>query len=1083
MVAFSFRRSSILLPALLLMISVFPSPSARAAGTVGSGTEASCTEAALDSALAGGGFVSFDCGASATTITVTSQKLISDDTRIDGDGLVSISGGGSTGIFVVEAGVSLTLQGLTVTNGYVDARGGAIYNDGGMVTVSGGALSSNQAWGDFGGAIFNTNNGVVSLANVVVSDNFSNGGGAIYNDTGFVKIVDSFLSGNEGVGWAGTVFNNDSMSITGSTLTNSQGDDGGAVYNASGDMTISNSTVTNSGPLDLGYGGALYVGGGSVTVIESHFDNNSNLYGGTFANLGGDLTIVSSTIQNSEGFAQGGVLYSQGGRSNIVASSLSAGTQQNQPEEGGILYNDGGGLTITDVSFSNAFASNEGGAIWSGGNGTATITAATFDSRGASHGGAIWNDSGTMTISDVTVTSPLAAGSAGAIYNGGDMTILESTLADGSADRGGNIYQGAGSLTIEASTIEGGGGDSPEGGGLYIASGEVDVLRSTFSDNLAAGGAAIYNAGGSLDIIGSTLSGNQGSGGTLFNGVAASTTIFGTILGANSGSENCSLASPITSDGFNLSDDGSCSFGAEGDIENSTNIDLGALTNNGGPTETMMPGAGSDAIGKEQCSTFFDQRGAQRAFDGFCDIGAVDADGQVPVQILAFYNASGPIPEGSAASFVALAAGPAGASFQYQYECAGDNDYSTPGEGTGMRGTGSCLFVDDGLYDVGVLVCDSTASTCATDSVLVEVVNVAPTVEAPQVSPTGTATVSLVELAAFTGPGTDEGDVVVASVSFHDPGTADTHTCTVDYGDGGGPQPGTVVDSTCVGPEHTYLDDHPGHLITVVVTDDDGASGHGRTGHTVHNRHPILHELLAPLDPVAVGETVHATLEFSDPGVLDTHTAEWDWGDGTTSVATITEADGSGTATGSHVYSAPGLYSLTVTLVDDDTGFATTRHEHVKVHEPGIGFVTGAGNFDSPAGAYPADPSLTGRAQFNFLAHHDGQVSPDGRFRLRLPDAGLRFEGSGHDTLTVAGPWAKIEGSGTINGQGDFEYLLTLVDGKLFDGEDAIRIRIREQLSDGSPGPVLYDTQVIGNTDDAAIPTVDVRRGSIVIHR
>lgn len=688
----------------------------------------------------------------------------------------------------------------------------------------------------------------------------------------------------------------------------------------------------------------------------------------------------------------------------------------------------------------------------------------------------------------MTVASPFAAGSAGAIYNGGDMTISKSTISGGSADQGANLYQGAGSLTIEASTIENGGGDSFfDGGGLYIAAGQVDLSRSTLTGNFGLTSAAIHNAGGSLDIIGSTISDNDSvdDGSIVFTGASASTSIAGTILGDNSVSPNCSLNSPISSGGWNLSDDDSCGFSAASDIENSTSVDLGDLADNGGPTETMMPESTSEAIGVEQCFTFFDQRGAPRTVvDGLCDIGAVDADGQVPVRIHAFYNSSGPIPEGSAATLVTLSTGPAGVPFQYQYDCTGGNDYSTPGDGTGSRGTGNCEFSDEGTYPVSVLVCDSSFATCLSDATTVEVDNVAPTVDPPTVTQTGTETVSLVSWAAVTGPETNEGDTVVATAPFHDPGTADTHTCTVDYGEGDGPQQGTVVDSVCIGPEHTYLDDHQGHPVTVVVTDDDGASGHGRAGHRVDNRHPVVHELLAPLDPVAVGELVHASLQFSDPGVLDTHSAEWDWGDGTTSAATVIEADGSGVATGSHVYSAPGLYTVTVILVDDDSGFATARHEHVKVYEPAAGFVTGAGTFQSPAGAWVIDPTFEGRANFNLVGRHRGDsAAPDGRFRFRLPGAGMRFESSGHNSLTVSGPWAKLEGIGTINGEGDYDYLVTMVDGELSGGEDSIRIRIQERLTDGSPGTVIYDSQVAGDTHPAALPTVEVQRGSIVIHR
>jgi hypothetical protein len=60
---------------------------------VGTGTPASCTEAAFDVALASGGFIPFDCGRDPVTITVTSTKDVAIDTAISGDGRITISGG------------------------------------------------------------------------------------------------------------------------------------------------------------------------------------------------------------------------------------------------------------------------------------------------------------------------------------------------------------------------------------------------------------------------------------------------------------------------------------------------------------------------------------------------------------------------------------------------------------------------------------------------------------------------------------------------------------------------------------------------------------------------------------------------------------------------------------------------------------------------------------------------------------------------------------------------------------------------------------------------------------------------------
>ena len=80
--------------ALLLLAST--SGRALAGGVVGTGDPSTCTEGALDSALAGGGTVTFNCGGDAT-VTVTSTKTISADTTIDGGSLITISGGNSVG--------------------------------------------------------------------------------------------------------------------------------------------------------------------------------------------------------------------------------------------------------------------------------------------------------------------------------------------------------------------------------------------------------------------------------------------------------------------------------------------------------------------------------------------------------------------------------------------------------------------------------------------------------------------------------------------------------------------------------------------------------------------------------------------------------------------------------------------------------------------------------------------------------------------------------------------------------------------------------------------------------------------------
>ena len=83
-----------------------------------------------------------------------------------------------------------------------------------------------------------------------------------------------------------------------------------------------------------------------------------------------------------------------------------------------------------------------------------------------------------------------------------------------------------------------------------------------------------------------------------------------------------------------------------------------------------------------------------------------------------------------------------------------------------------------------------------------------------------------------------------------------------------------------------------------------------------------------PAQAVDEGDTVSLAATFTDAGVLDTHTATIDWGDGTVEAGVVLETDGSGSATGSHVYApeefgqygGTRFFTVTVTVTDDDSG-------------------------------------------------------------------------------------------------------------------------------------------------------------------
>lgn len=249
---------------------------------------------------------------------------------------------------------------------------------------------------------------------------------------------------------------------------------------------------------------------------------------------------------------------------------------------------------------------------------------------------------------------------------------------------------------------------------------------------------------------------------------------------------------------------------------------------------------------------------------------------------------------------------------------------------------------------------------------------------------------------------------------------------------------------------------------------------------TVGNVAPTVNAIGAPSDPVPVNTLVMTTAAFTDPGVLDTHVAVWEWGDGTASAGIVNEVGGSGTVSGSHTYGTPGVYTIVLAVTDDDGGTDSHQFQYVVVYDPEGGFVTGGGWIVSPEGAYAPDPSLTGRATFGFVSKYTkGASTPSGNTEFMFHVADLQFKSTSYDWLIVAGAKAQYKGSGTINGAGDYGFMLTATDGQINGGGGSDMFRIK--IWDKTTGNIIYDNQM-GAADDAN-PTMTIAGGSIVIHK
>jgi len=306
-------------------------------------------------------------------------------------------------------------------------------------------------------------------------------------------------------------------------------------------------------------------------------------------------------------------------------------------------------------------------------NGNTADGAAGGGNPGVNGGGII--NTGTLTITNSSITGNLTGsggsngsgiggpgGNGGGIYNSGTLTVTNSTISGNRTGPGGN---GGASGT---------GGKGGSGGGI-ANTGTLSVVNSTLNDNQAgsggnAGSSGTGGAGGdggamlsdTGTITNCTISGNQaGDGGTAGDNGAASSgrgggifkgtvgpvlNIRNSIIAGNSSPTGPDISGTVNSQDYNLlgSTSGATFTGTTTHNIINPNPNLGALANNGGPTQTMLPLPGSPAVDAGNVSnlppdTFdlnnngntteplpVDQRGFPRVININFDIGAVEVN-------------------------------------------------------------------------------------------------------------------------------------------------------------------------------------------------------------------------------------------------------------------------------------------------------------------------------------------------------------------------------------------------------------------------------------------------------------------------
>lgn len=426
------------------------------------------------------------------------------------------------------------------------------------------------------------------------------------------------------------------------TVTNLNDSGAGSLRQA-----ILDANANNNGPgivdeivFDVGIPGTIFLSAGEMTI------NDDLVIMGPGANaLTIDAQMMSRVfkvddIPSPAKVSISGLKFVNGSASNFESIGPTGGAIFNRGEltidmcvfenntsgSGGAIYNssssfNAGLLEIANSSF-NGNNAGDGGAIDNFLGTITKISNSTFDGNSADDGGAIISSGTIKEITNTTFNGNSATVQGGAIWNafpGTIESIKNSTFSNNNATgRGGAIFNQLDRRIDEITNCTFSGNSSGVDGGAIWNQGTINISFTTIANNHADDeGGGIFENGGSIRIRNSIVSFNSAS-----------------IAGPNCNQDISTLISEIN----NSSNDSSCGF--DGD---NSNIMLGPLSNNGGPTQTLpllgghpLDGASAacDPFNRLGIPTGFsvniDQRNFSRPFGAFCDIGSYEAQISAP---------------------------------------------------------------------------------------------------------------------------------------------------------------------------------------------------------------------------------------------------------------------------------------------------------------------------------------------------------------------------------------------------------------------------------------------------------------------
>jgi hypothetical protein len=235
---------------------------------------------------------------------------------------------------------------------------------------------------------------------------------------------------------------------------------------------------------------------------------------------------------------------------------------------------------------------------------------------------------------------------------------------------------------------------------------------------------------------------------------------------------------------------------------------------------------------------------------------------------------------------------------------------------------------------------------------------------------------------------------------------------------------------------------------------------------------PKISDLTLSQNPAPVGTTIVLTAKASDVATGNSNIALTEYSlDGGATWHIIGSNYTAPTVTVSVPLKLPvGVYIVCVRAADAPHNSSSSCAPILAIYDPDGPFVTGSGWI----------PSAAGKLEFDFDAkYHNGSTIPSGDTDVDLQDANMHFQSTSYDWLVVSGNRAQLQGSGKINGSGNYGILLTAIDGKVTDENrtDTVRVKIWNKTG----GAIIFDN--VPTATDIESAGTDLGGGNITIHQ